>query len=624
MALRDLQTNLKSLRYGKDRPGGGNSNQPYTTVSYNNSFDLDTADLGNTGGPDFTLRANTLQRTGKDASRISQFLFSSKGAQFVAKQNLLSRTGVKTQASGFVNGGIYLPTSTLSQVVANPFGTHLLKQGSNPYRDTSPNANPNNNNLLNLLGGSSLTAFLNNTGEVPVYSQVVKNDESPENNRLVNLKNSKISTNQPSSPQSFLNNLFGVQDFGEVLKALNPFKNKLGNVVKTIFTNNTKEFGISNFNDEILRYGGGPGSILGVGQTSIKRYYTTTTDGLEKDINTGFFNVLSSGIGIDGRYIGKSGTEAITDFRSNLPLDENTDRQNIISKSPDYSRKNIETRVNLGNPGKLNKNVSSYTKGLGRALDKINALPLYRSANVNPSPDVKDLIKFRIGVIDNANPRFKNYIHFRAFLDSMADNYSSTWNPETFMGRGEKFYRYGGFDRSISLAWTVAAQSKDELIPMYEKLNYLASVLSPDYTSAGYMAGNLVTLTVGDYIHEQTGFITGLNYGVPQESPWEIGINDAGGTDNTVRELPHMIKVTGFNFTPIHNFVPRVQQNQFNGEGKLTGFGNEKFIALENDANTKLESIINIDSTIVDTLPPVSQQLQNSTQGLNASDLLNR
>jgi len=40
--------------------------------------------------------------------------------------------------------------------------------------------------------------------------------------------------------------------------------------------------------------------------------------------------------------------------------------------------------------------------------------------------------------------------------------------------------------------WTVAAQSKQELIPMWQKLNYLASVNAPDYSDTGYMSGNLI------------------------------------------------------------------------------------------------------------------------------------
>jgi hypothetical protein len=47
--------------------------------------------------------------------------------------------------------------------------------------------------------------------------------------------------------------------------------------------------------------------------------------------------------------------------------------------SPSYIDKNIETRFNLGNPGKR-KNRSSYTKGTdGQALDKLNASYIYKS-----------------------------------------------------------------------------------------------------------------------------------------------------------------------------------------------------------------------------------------------------
>ena len=165
MALRDLQTNLKSLRYGKDTLGGGNSREPYVTTSINTS-------PGDTGGPDFTLRANTLQHVGRDVKRLTKFMFSSKGLQFTAKQNLLSRTGVKTQASGIINEGAYLPTSTLLQAAGNPFGTHLLKQGINPARNTKESNN--NDTPQNLL--ERITSFSTPLG-LPVYvSEDVKSN----------------------------------------------------------------------------------------------------------------------------------------------------------------------------------------------------------------------------------------------------------------------------------------------------------------------------------------------------------------------------------------------------------------------------------------------------------------
>ena len=154
------------------------------------------------------------------------------------------------------------------------------------------------------------------------------------------------------------------------------------------------------------------------------------------------------------------------------------------------------------------------------------------------------------------------------------------------MGRAEEFYRYNGFSRTISLGWTVAAQSKQELIPMYKRLNYLASSLAPDYTNIGYMAGNLVTLTLGGWFYEQPGIITSMTLSPPQESPWELAIpsNGSGGNDTSVKELPHIIKVTGVQFKPIHKFVPRVQRNEYNGSpdgiGDVTKFGKERYLAL--------------------------------------------
>ena len=138
MALKDLQTNLKSLRYGKDTVGGGSSNEPYVTNSINTA-------PGNTGGTDFTLRANTLSRVGEDTTRLSRFFNSNKGSLFTQKQNLLSRTGVKTQASGIINEGVYLSKASLAQAAANPFGTHLNKQGINPFADTTPSSNSSKN-----------------------------------------------------------------------------------------------------------------------------------------------------------------------------------------------------------------------------------------------------------------------------------------------------------------------------------------------------------------------------------------------------------------------------------------------------------------------------------------------
>jgi hypothetical protein len=113
------------------------------------------------------------------------------------------------------------------------------------------------------------------------------------------------------------------------------------------------------------------------------------------------------------------------------------------------------------------------------------------------------------------------------------------------------------------------------------------------------MRGNLAVITVGGYLFDQPGIINSINYSVPTESPWEIGINDSEiiNYDTNVKELPHIIKVTGFSFTPIHKFVPKLQKNTYDGTytntrdglitekviskfGKGDDAGKERYIAL--------------------------------------------
>jgi hypothetical protein len=538
MGLVDLRTDLKSLRFGKDRVGGGSSGQPYRTKPIPNSL----SDTDVTGGPDFLLRGGTLvvNRTVDDVSRLAKMFIDFKspnGILYTAKQLLLSRSNVQTQASPTAfNNGIYLPTSTVAQAGVNALGIHLNKQGIDP---------------TGLVAKKGILVQPNYSNHL----ESIKND-----NRLIELKNKKI--NQIST---------------------NP--------------------------NELRSYSGGPGSILGtIGRTRIGRD-SNTRDAFDI-LKLGDLFPAQNVITMDYEQIEAQNSSRnnpqVQDFRTFL-TPPNTQYSNL-PKTLDYSdpSNRLEQRVNLGNPGKKG-NKTSYLlgkDGTNTPLDKINALPLYKSSSPIVDKIKNDLVKFRIGVIDNDDPNKKTYIHFRAFIDSMSESYSSKWNSTEFVGRGEPLYRYGGgFNRSLNLAWTVAAQSKDELIPMYQKLNYLASIMAPDYSDKGYMRGNLITLTLGGWFFEQVGFIEGISYDVPSESPWEIAIPGADGTDTTtagiktdksVKEMPHMIKVTGFKFTPIQSFLPQIQKNTFaksvfeNAEANfVSSYGPQRYIQLATSAPRK-------------------------------------
>jgi hypothetical protein len=521
---------LLTLKYGKDTPGGGASKQPFIVTPIPGASST------------FNTNGLVIARSETDIERLSKFFTTTPGLLFIAKQNVLSQTNVRTQAANYnvpqiqPNNGPYLPTNTLAQVGLSAVGAHFNKQGLLPNGDFSPKYNSN---------------------------EVIIGVTAKSTNRLVLLKDSKITNSISANPNTL----------------------------------------ISSLGTEILNYRGGPGSTLGVGSTSINfasagRFRTGINNPLYTDNRNQFYGILPGGankvivadpakaLETQQVYQNKTITQLV-DFRAHLR--KGIKNSNILSESPNYSTKNIENRVKLGDPGRRDKNIISYTAGAiingsnkAVALDQINAYPLYRSIDAEEVP-TNDLVKFRIEAIDNDSPAFSTFIHFRAFIDSFSDNYTADWSSTQYIGRGEQFYTYDKFNRTINMSWTVAAQSKDELIPMYQKLNFLASNLMPDYSGEGYMRGPLVRLTVGGYLYSQPGFITALTYDIPQESPWEIGItnNDIAGSDNTVKELSHMIKVTGFTFTPIHTFVPRKQTNSYAGVDETTStFGPERFIAL--------------------------------------------
>ena len=670
MSLVEMTTNLKSLRFGKDTVGGGNSAQPFVT----RNIPTNLSQVGRTGGPDFLLRGGTLlpRIVANDAVRMSKLFYPGRGGRinttdnsdplgrdrsnngrrpvnligtlFTAKQNILSLTNVDSGA-GYepferaeggsaigdflrnnigINQGIYTPLSTIGQAVGNPLGAHLNKQGLNPLRQTTVGSTDGNTPL-----------------GLPTYLNIIHTDEpyGERKSRLTGLL-PKVEINQQGDPVLYSYSGGPGATLGVGRTTLN-----INNEYRTGENNVKKGFWESKITPQFVNRA--DINITDILKNSVyTKYRDAVTDGFylyfeEFNFTTNSRNVyqpgtllktdtkkLASGINdsipqqvftqkqIENKEpFSKTGKgDDITDFRKEIAPNGSDTIPNTL---PYTSANKFEQRVNLGNPG-VNANRQSYTIGrrdLGstidtvsgnadytHALDKVNALPIYKSSAVAQGEEAavkNDFVKFRIGVIDNRDPSKKTYVHFRAIIDSMSDNYSADWSEINYMGRGEKFYKYKGFDRNISLTWTVAAQSKQELIPMYQKLNYLASVTAPYYSDAGYMGGNLITLTIGGWCYEQPGIMKGIQLGVPQESPWEISIPDADNisrsqdgaeilTDPSVKEMPMIVKVTGFEFKPIHNFVPKVQSNRFAGKAFGGGnfassYGNERYIALANE-----------------------------------------
>jgi hypothetical protein len=207
MPLINLVTDLKSLKYGKDTPGGGYSGQPYIQAKIPDGLEPKS--------PDFILRGGylTVGDSLTDIKRLTKMFFDLKspnGVLFIAKQNVLSNSAARTQTSGVINEGIYTPLNTLAQAGVIAFGGHLNKQGINPFAQTG--------------------AYAIGDG---LYNSVVKPSQPLAENRLVSL--------------------FEAIDKNEAIRNWN-------------FSGVNLNVG----DNDILSYRGGPGSILGVGNTNIR------------------------------------------------------------------------------------------------------------------------------------------------------------------------------------------------------------------------------------------------------------------------------------------------------------------------------------------------------------------
>jgi hypothetical protein len=269
----------------------------------------------------------------------------------------------------------------------------------------------------------------------------------------------------------------------------------------------------------------------------------------------------------------------LKDFRKNLIGFEKWEDaivNTVISKSPSYSTKNREVRTKLGDPGRRNnRNVFDYSAAKNLSpLDKINASP--PSIRRNKILD-QDMVEFAFYALNNDKPTLNSstVIQFRAFLNSFEDSYTSNWSDYKYTGRGDKFYSYGDTTRSVSLGFTLAAQSYAELKPMYNKLNYFISTIQPDYSYNGIKRGSLLRLTVGGYLVKQLGFLKGMKISYPEGSPWEIGLATNGGY-NKKEQLPHVLEISGLEFQPIEEFLQRkwtTPQGNATSDGRWIGGG---------------------------------------------------
>ena len=537
-----------------------------------------------------------VSRSAKDVARLGKFFLSSRGIGFLVQQLAMQAAQPDILAGNaggkigeFVSGitGLSLNNNRtfnlglniLGQAAVNFTGVHLNRSGLSPiWQDNQTYAKL-------VVEKSNLIGKIKN-------NEIGKGGDSERGNRLLTLYNGRMTGVIPEIEEK------EKSGFGQFLeKASNKVKNLTGEAGNSI----------------LYEYKKGPGSIYGLGKTTIYRYQNSeipveyATDGVDS-----FKKSYPLQIDINGYK--KLRVDSINETRNDKSFINKRLKKSFGEERPfDGYREN---RIKTGNPGNLmiltdQEVFNSYNIFRDETIDKVNALDIYQSTLAENSIN-RDFIKFYFDVIrpDSSSHR----VVFRAFLDSYNDNFTGNWNKFNYAGRGEPFYTYNNFDRSISFSFKIAAQSRHEMKPLYRKLNYLASTTAPTYSNDGRMRGTFVRVNIGSLISNVPGFFNSIVLSWNKEYPWEIAMDSPeNGADSDMIVVPHILDVQ-CTFTPIHDFIPSTSIfKNFIGSNAKGWFNEGLYMGQDNRSilpNERTNGVQNNNPTIV---TPISKPWEQET-----------
>lgn len=185
-----------------------------------------------------------------------------------------------------------------------------------------------------------------------------------------------------------------------------------------------------------------------------------------------------------------------------------------------------------------------------------------------------DLIKFYFTgpklMANSAGGEKDEVLVFRAIISSMSDSFTAAWNPVKYIGRADPNYTYQGYGRQFDVNFTVYASSRDELKPMYRKLNYLASYTAPTYSDDTLvMQAPWMRITIGDLLVHQPVVLTSCMYTlVDADTTWETNLVK----DPTMMEVPFKVEVS-LQFNVITDYLPQKGGRMYTLASKFTENG---------------------------------------------------
>ena len=198
-----------------------------------------------------------------------------------------------------------------------------------------------------------------------------------------------------------------------------------------------------------------------------------------------------------------------------------------------FSDKGVD-RVNLIPYGKDSYSIGTSESGQDIPLDELDWIPF----------------KFK-------DVRNNKSMAFRAILSGITDTFSPEYSPERYVGRPDPVYVYQGTTREIGFTFDVYPKSDQELVFLWEKLNYLAGQTYPHWSDSDGSGGRgmispYTELTIGQMYTDTPGYISALTYNVM----------DTGTYETVFAKLPKYIQVN-CTFVYIGKRLPSATQKHY-------------------------------------------------------------
>ena len=207
----------------------------------------------------------------------------------------------------------------------------------------------------------------------------------------------------------------------------------------------------------------------------------------------------------------------------------------------------------------------------GKGFAGVNKSDLINVLNVQTETDSfidKDLIKFYFYDIYN-----QKYIPFRATVKCISERSVSSWDDFQYIGNADKVYNYKGFTRGFGFNFTVLAMSVKELLPMWQRINYLMGLTKPANYKNGFIVPPLVMLTIGDIYKNQPIVINSINMTIPDNAIWETVSESKGkfeylngrlksNEDVTLAQFPREAEIS-IDANILEKEKPKVGRNNF-------------------------------------------------------------